>query len=94
MSRLNANPNCPNCGILLTGYGEKDLNTKPGRHPIPGDLTVCAYCETVLTYIDDGRGLRLQQIEIATLNPEERADIESAMKTMRQFGRFKQRSVN
>jgi len=55
---LKSRSRCPNCDKMLDGAtgvvaeGRKDLA------PVPGDITVCAYCQTILLF-DSGLKFRL-----------------------------------
>jgi hypothetical protein len=57
--RLPIAPPCPTCGTTLDGVTESRLDDS---HPTPGDVSVCAYCSTVLMFTGDGdtlTGLRV-----------------------------------
>lgn len=38
---------CPGCGVNL------DIAQSPGGAPLPGDVGLCHYCQTVMVFEDD-----------------------------------------
>jgi hypothetical protein len=48
--RLPGEPRCPACGAILDGATSVDLD---GAMPRPGDVSICAYCASLLVYSDE-----------------------------------------
>lgn len=70
---------CPNCAILLDGATGEDAD-----RPLPGDLTVCGYCGTLLRF-GPSLGLeRLSDHDMAVLEHEEPQGI-GQLKRMQAF---------
>ncbi len=65
-TRLTADvaPSCPTCQATLDGVTDPDGENTPR----PGDFTVCAYCQEILTFTDE-LGLRLLEEEDIKLLP-------------------------
>lgn len=58
--RLSVNAECPTCFTRLDGAVNPDGVASPG----PGDVTVCAYCQTILVYEPDMQLRRASETEI------------------------------
>ena len=59
-------PRCPQCSAKLDGFTGLD-----GARPKEDDFTICAYCTTVLRFVDDEGNTRLaSDSEIAEVKNE------------------------
>lgn len=63
------------CGKDLDGATAVNADASPR----PGDLTVCIYCRSVLTYTETGA---LEPVDCARLPPEVRAVVEELRETI------------
>ena len=72
---------CPACGHVL----DAATSTEGDHAPAPGDLSVCAYCATVLTFDDGLRVEVLPQEQLDALRPEERAAVLRAVAVARRL---------
>lgn len=61
--QLTTSARCPTCSMLMDGA----TNVQPGERgsPSPGDVTVCAYCATMLQFTD---GLALRELSSAEID--------------------------
>lgn len=75
-------PRCPSCFATLDGHVNP---SNPEDHtPREGDLTVCCYCATVLTF--EGGGLRrFTTAEICKLDDVSRDRLNTAVRYTRQL---------
>lgn len=48
--RLETSPHCPHCKYVIDGFTSLEGKDAPGE----GDISICAYCQTVLEF--DGNG--------------------------------------
>lgn len=69
---VKSNPSCPVCHANLSAVGSPN-----GDMPKPGDITICAYCASVLTFTD---GLGLEQA--GELSPEEQKLVDSTLEVL------------
>ena len=58
--QLDKNQHCPSCHRLLDGF----TSINNDKHPQPDDVTMCAYCDTILQFTD-GLGLKIASQEAA-----------------------------
>jgi hypothetical protein len=71
--RLPTPSPCPVCWSTLDAA--KSVGTDPAARPGPGDLTICAYCRTVLVF---GPGLQLREAD-----DKERAEFHRRINALR-----------
>jgi hypothetical protein len=65
---------CPRCLMRMDGL----THIGPGMAlPDPGDVTLCAYCEALLVYTDDGT------VRLATEDEQVEMAMDSRVRTMR-----------
>ena len=78
-THVHAAAKCPTCSKTLSG----STSTNP-RPPAPGDITVCAYCGTVLVFADAGFD-KLTAEARAQLPADTRAELEAAERIVAQL---------
>ena len=58
--QLDKNQHCPSCNRIVDGF----TSLNHDQHPLPDDVTMCAYCDTILQFTD-GLGLKIASQEAA-----------------------------
>ena len=75
LTQLNA---CPTCKTKL----DAATNITEDTAPAAGDITVCAYCTSLLEFKDDGT---LEAIQIETLQPDMQEIINEVIDSLREI---------
>lgn len=82
---LNNAARCPLCNYQLDGASGIDHNDTPD----PGDLGVCISCASPLVYTDNLTLRVMTRKELDELHPDNKRQIEMAMKAVRLTNRSK-----
>lgn len=78
-----APPTCPKCKSELDAYTGADLNGKEWPSPKTGDLSVCAYCLSVLRYEEDSSMTLVSEQEVQLMDARNRDLLESYRQMIR-----------
>lgn len=74
---------CPACGTLLDGADCP--REEPSPQPTPGDLTICAYCQSVNQFTETLTLRRLPPEDFSQLDIEDRKAIWQLQDVLRHF---------
>lgn len=82
--KLDHDNPCPSCDANNDGTtGVTDIDAKP----TPGDLSVCAYCHTMLQFDENLQSQILTPEEYVDLPLETRRELDSAVKALQEVPR-------
>lgn len=80
--KLETEPECPTCGAILNGWTGQDVP------PIQDDVSVCAYCSTLLIF--DGEPLTLREAtteEVERIVEEQGQELLDTLQAVREWRR-------
>lgn len=80
IEKLPAADGCPVCFHRLDAATDARFE---GARPKPGDLSICISCTTVLKFDDALRHVLLTNEELASLDPEMRAELQRVRSAIR-----------
>ena len=73
---------CPTCSETLDAADDVEQD---GARPVRGNLSVCAYCSTILVYDDPPALHRATDDELAALNEDERDLLFASLEATRRY---------
>lgn len=79
--QLATKAKCPTCGRLMDGALHMKLEEV--APPAEGDLTVCAYCSTLMTFVGGGGLREMTAAELEALPEEDRTTLLRARNAVR-----------